>query len=461
LVPLSEVIDLEFAFITDAVMNRTLQSLATLIVLCLAFAAPPHSAVGQDAPPQQPPQQPQSGEDLRKQIGTIIVTPGNGPSLAVADFQARAAGVDAALSTFNQVLWDDLKFAGAAALVGKSLYPKTPLADPAALKPEEWADEPVKADYLAFGSLTGANEATGYLYDVKTKSSLLTSNLKGDVRRMAHEFADQIVKLLTGQDGIATSKIAYVAGREINVMDYDGYGARQFSRDGSIALFPSFSPDGRRLAYVSYRNGYPNIITRSSDGLLLSATQFRATTSSPAISPNGQLAFSSSKDGDSMEIYVSGLDGSGARRLTNTRNAVNISPRWNPRTGREIAFISDRGGAPQVYVMDASGGNERPLLKLGGQMDSPAWSPDGRFIAFTWNGGGGTFNIYLADVASAQVLRLTNEGRNEQPAWSPDGRHLAFQSNRTGRWEIWAMHIDGSEQRQLTRSGGRAPSWAR
>jgi hypothetical protein len=227
MVSLPEVITLNSNFIVEAVMNRTLQSFATLIVFCLALTAlSSRVAVGQDAPPQQPQQPPQqppqteAGEDLRKQIGTIIVTPGNGPSLAVADFQARAAGVDAALSTFNQVLWDDLKFAGAAALVGKSLYPKTPLADPAALKPEEWAEEPVKTDYLAFGSLTGANEATGYLYDVKTKSSLLTSNLKGDARRMAHEFADQIVKLLTGQEGIATSKIAYVAGREINVMDY-------------------------------------------------------------------------------------------------------------------------------------------------------------------------------------------------------------------------------------------------
>jgi TolB protein len=147
--------------------------------------------------------------------------------------------------------------------------------------------------------------------------------------------------------------------------------------------------------------------------------------------------------------------------LTRTRNAVNISPRWNPKTGREIAFISDRGGLPQIYVMDASGGNERPLLNLGGHMDSPAWSPDGRFIAFTWDGGGGGFNIYLADIASGQVIRLTREGRNESPTWSPDGRHIAFQSNRTGRWEIWAMHIDGSEPRQLTRSGGRQPSWSK
>ncbi len=401
-------------------------------------------------------------DELKKQIGTIIVTPGNGPMLAVADFQARAGGLDQAVATFNEVLLADLRFAGIANLVGKSLYPKTRLADPASLKPEEWANDPVKADYVSFGNLLSATDAQGFLYDVKTNSQLLSARLSGgDVRDLAHQFADQIVKMLTGQDGIATSKVAFIANREVHLMDYDGYGARQFSRDGSIALFPSLALDGSRLAYVSYRSGHPNVVVRSLDGLIIGATQFKATTSSPALAPDGRLVFSSSKDGDSMEIYVANGDGSGARRLTTTRNAVNISPRWNPKTGREIAFVSDRGGAPQIYVMSADGTNERPLLSLGGQMDSPAWSPDGRYIAFTWNGGGGSYNIHLADVATGQVLRLTSEGRNENAAWSPDSRHLAFQSNRTGRWEIWAMHVDGSEQRQLTRNGGRSPSWSR
>jgi len=402
----------------------------------------------------------QSQDDLRKQIGTIIVTPGSGPALAVADFQPRATGVDASVATFNEVLWSDLKFAGVANLVGKSLYPKTKLADPASLKYEEWANDPVKSDYLAFGGITSATSAQGFLYDVKTQSQLLTASLSGDARDMAHQFADQIVKLLTGQDGIATSKIAYIANREVFMMDYDGYGARQFTRDGSIALFPALSLDGRRLAYVSYRSGHPNVVIRSEDGLIIGSTQFKGTTTSPSVSPDGRIVFASSKDGDSMELYVTNEDGSNAKRLTRTRS-VNISPRWNPKTGREIAFVSDRGGSPQIYLIGADGTNERPLLSLGGQMDSPAWSPDGRFIAFTWDGGGGSFNICLADIASGQVLKLTREGRNENPAWSPDSRHIAFQSNRTGRWEIWAMHIDGSEPRQLTRTGGRSPSWSR
>ncbi len=424
-------------------------------IICFAATIAIASIYAIDAVAQQ------AQEDLKRQIGTIIVTPGSGPSLAVADFQPRASNVDQVLATFNETLWNDLKFAGISNLVGKSLYPKTRLADPATLRFEEWADDPVKADYVAFGSVNGANIAQGFLFDVKTKEQLLTASLSGGARDMAHQFADQIVKLLTGQDGIAQSKIAYIASREVHLMDYDGYGSRAFTRDGSIALFPSLSPDGKRLAYVSYRSGHPNVVIRGEDGLIIGSTQFKGTTTSPSVGPDGRIAFASSKDGDSMEIYVASGVGSNARKLTRTRNAVNISPRWNPKTGREIAFISDRGGSPQIYLVDADGTSERPLLSRGGHMDSPAWSPDGRFIAFTWDGGGGGFHIHVADVASGQVLKLTREGRNENPAWSPDSRHLAFQSNRTGRWEIWAMHIDGSEPRQLTRTGGRSPSWSR
>jgi TolB protein len=431
---------------------------ASLIFTTLAFVFS-YGAVAfcqQEQPPVQ--------EDLKKQIGTIIVTPGNGPNLALADFVARSAGVDAAVSTFNQVLLADLEFAAVSGIVGKSLNPKTLMADPAALNFEEWGADPVRADYVAFGNLQnsgGSLIADTYLFDIKTKQQLIASRHAGDARRMAHEFADEIVKLLTGRDGIATSKIAYVGGDSIKVSDYDGFNQRTFASDGPIVRFPQYSPDGRYLAYVSYKSGVPNVVVRSADGGIIGGTHFNSTTSSPSISPSGQLAFSSAISGDgSMEIYVSNLDGSNARRLTRTQKAVNISPRWNPRTGREIAFITDRGGSPQIYVMDASGSNQRPLVARGGHADSPSWSPDGRYIAFTY-GGAGSFQVFVADVGSGQLLQLTSQGRNESPTWSPDGRHLAFQSNRTGRWEIWQMHIDGSEQRQLTRGGGRLPTWGK
>lgn len=402
--------------------------------------------------------------DIRKQIGTIIVTPGSGPNLAVADFVARAPGAAAAVRTIDQVLWDDLEFAAVAGLVGKSLNPTSPLADPASLKFEDWSADPAKADYVAFGNIQrgdGATIADTYLFDVKTKQQLIASRHNGDPRRIAHEFADEIVKVLTGRDGIATSKIAYVGGGAIRMMDYDGFNQRSFASDGPLLLFPQFSPDGRYLAYVSYKTGVANIVVRGADGSTVGGTRFNSTTSSPSISASGQLAFSSAiGNNGGMEIYVSNIDGSNPQRLTRTSKAVNISPRWNPRTGREIAFISDRGGSPQIYVMDSSGANQRRLLSRGGDADSPAWSPDGRYVSFTW-GGAGSFQIFVTDVATGQTLQLTSAGRNESPAWSPDGRHIAFQSTRTGRLEIWQMHIDGTGQRQISRGGGRFPTWAK
>jgi TolB protein len=430
----------------------------TLLILFLSLTVPCARTIDarQDAPPP-------AQEDIKKQIGTIIVTPGNGPNLAIADFVSRSSGLDSGLGAFNQVLWADLEFAAVSGLIGKSLYPKSLVPDPASLKFDDWTLDPVRADYVAFGNLHNAAglAADTYLYDVKTKQQLIASRHTGDARRMAHEFADEIVKLLTGRDGIATSKIAYVQGDSIKVMDYDGFNQRGFASDGPLVRFPQFSPDGRYLAYVSYKSGVANIVVRSADGGLVGGTSFNSTTSSPSISPSGQLAFSSALSNDgSMEIYVSNLDGSSPRRLTRTQKGINISPRWNPRTGREIAFISNRGGSPGIYVMDASGANQRPLISRGGHADSPSWSPDGRYIAFTY-GGAGSFQVFVADVASGQLLQLTSQGRNESPSWSPDGRHITFQSSRSGRWEIWQMHIDGSGQRQLTRGGGRLPTWAR
>ncbi len=428
---------------------------AFFLSILLTFAGAVIATAQQEPPATQ--------DDLKKQVGTIIVTPGNGPNLAIADFIARSAGLEAAVKTFNDVLMADLEFAATSGIVGKSLHPQTLVADPASMKFEEWTADPIKADYVAFGNLHSESglAADTYLFDVKTKQQLIASRHTGDPRRMAHEFADEIVKLLTGQDGIATSKIAYVSGDTIKVADYDGYNARTFASDGPTVRFPQFSPDGRHLAYVSFKSGVANIVVRTADGGLIGGTRYSSTTSSPAISPNGQLAFSSAIGGDgSMEIYVSNLDGSNARRLTRTRAAVNISPRWNPRTGREIAFISDRGGSPTVYVMDASGANQRVLIGRGGQADSPSWSPDGRYIAFTY-GGAGSYQIFVADVASGQLLQLTSRGRNESPTWAPDSRHIAFQSNRSGSVEIWQMHIDGSSQRQISRGGGKQPTWAK
>lgn len=412
--------------------------------------------------------------DLRQEIGKIIVTPGSGPSLAIASFVPRTEAAAQAAALLTEVLSQDLDFARVANIVGISLHPANRPAHPEQVDFAAWRADPTRADYLVFGNvalIAGELVIETYLYDIPARNRLYSRQHRFPVaqaRRAAHQIADEIVKTLTGVPGIATSRIAFVSGQgdrsEIYVMDYDGANVRPFTRDGSLALFPAWSPDGRKIAYVSFMKGVPNIYVRSfPDGTLLPFPQFsQGTTISPAFSPDGRwLAFCSSKDSNSTQLYVASLDGSTIRQLTNLRGVIHSSPRWNPRTGRQIAFISNLSGTPQIYIVDADGANLHRVLDRGGFADSPAWSPDGRLLAFAWRPPGASrFDIFLMDVATGQIVQLTDgPGSNESPSWAPNGRHIAFQSNRTGRFEIYLMHIDGTGVRQVTHMGGRSPAW--
>ncbi|PYS42977.1 MAG: translocation protein TolB, partial [Acidobacteria bacterium] len=150
------------------------------------------------------------------------------------------------------------------------------------------------------------------------------------------------------------------------------------------------------------------------------------------------------------------------RRLT-VNKAVDVSPVWNPRTGREIAFTSDRSGSPQIYIMDAEGTNVRRLIEEGGHAVGPAWSSDGQRIAFAWQRSRtSNFDIYIYDLASGRNTQITTDaGDNEKPTWAPDGRHIAFESSRSGTRQIFSMILDGTKVRQLTNTGkNTGPAWS-
>jgi TolB protein len=150
------------------------------------------------------------------------------------------------------------------------------------------------------------------------------------------------------------------------------------------------------------------------------------------------------------------------RRLTVSKG-VDVSPVWNPRTGREIAFTSDRGGSPQIYIMDIEGTNVRRLVQEGGHAVNAAWSPDGQRIAFAWQRSQtSNFDIYIHELATGRNTQITqNAGNNEKPTWAPDSRHIAFESSRRGGRQIFSMIIDGTKVRQLTNTGrNTAPAWS-
>ncbi len=184
---------------------------------------------------------------------------------------------------------------------------------------------------------------------------------------------------------------------------------------------------------------------------------------SPTFSPDGkQMAFSTREvNGIDAGIYISNLDGGQLKNLSN-HAAIDSSPTWSP-TGRQIGFISDRSGSPQLWVMDADGSNVQQLVREGGHCDSPDWSPDGRYITYSWQPSGQwSHQIYVIEVATGRIFQLTSgRGNSENPHWSPDGRHIAFQSSRTGSKQIFVMNADGKNLKQVTAYGiNESPAWS-
>ena len=165
---------------------------------------------------------------------------------------------------------------------------------------------------------------------------------------------------------------------------------------------------------------------------------------------------------DAARDFTTDADGSHVKRITHSVGA-NTSPSWNPKTGQEVAFVSDRGGTPQLYTMDAEGAEAQkvPLPDMGYVID-PAWSPNGQLLAFSWRRPNGNYDLYIMDVATHDLVELTRDaGRNERPSWAPDGRHMVFESTRTGTRQIWSMLADGTSARQLTSAGqNESASWS-
>jgi TolB protein len=399
--------------------------------------------------------------------------------LAVPDAQASGQEVPPqlaeAIRTFNQVLWDDLKFSGHFTLAGKSFYPPRPVVKPEDVNYEAWDALPFKVSFLTAGSLElvgGVLRAELRIIDMKQHSVGFGQRYSGGLdqaRQMAHRWADEIVYRLTaGQSkGIASTRIVYTsrhgAAKEIYVMDYDGFDQRAFTRNGSTNLFPRWAPDNSLITFISSRTGKWEINIHSFvDGSRLPFPMFNSFASNPSISPDGKhLLFSLRTSRGDSDIFVSNLDGSNRRDITNNP-AIDTSPTWSP-SGQQIAFVSSREGAGgQIHICDSDGANIRRIVKEGGIADMPAWSPDGRWLAFHWMPRqSDDFDIYVAEVSSGRIFQLTSDsGSNECPSWAPDSRHLAFQSNRDGSSQIYIMLADGSELRKVTTEGSNtSPSW--
>ncbi len=411
---------------------------------------------------------------------TIIIG-GVTPRFALPDCVPKRAddASRAACKTISEVLRRDLAFEGLFQFVPESLLTAIPPQNPEAPNFEDWKG--IGASHVI---VTRAEVANGelaldlFVYFVNSGTRMVARHYTGkdldNPRLFAHQASDDVMGL-TQYRGVARTRIAFASDRdstkerrtkEIYIVDYDGANPRRVTVNGSLNITPTWTPDGKGIAYVSYRQGSPLIfLARIFEGRSLanlSGEHGDSQAFAPSFSPDGRsLAFASNRSGN-MDVWVASADGSGARRLTTTR-ASDTAPCWSP-TGQEIAFTSDRAGTPQLWIMDADGLNVRRLTTVGNWNDGCAWNPSKQFseVAYTARLEAGGFDIAIMDLASRQVRQITQgRGSCEYPSWAPNGRHLVFSCNRGSRWAITVSDRDGRSLETLSTGPGNnvQPEW--
>jgi TolB protein len=314
---------------------------------------------------------------------------------------------------------------------------------------------PASASLIAGGSSTGS-ELDGKVTDHSGRSAV-AGTYNGDARAKAHAFANDIVQTLTGNKGIAGSRIAFAATRsgrkEIYLADCGGSDIQQLTHDNSISVGPSLSPDGAKLAYTGYKAGYADIyLVNLSNGSRDRIIKFPGTNSGPSFSPSGdRIACTLSKDGN-PELYICGLGGS-AHRLTHTPG-IESSPTWSP-SGDEIIYSYDDHSGPQLYRISASGGSGQRLSTGFNYCTEPDWSPDGAKLAFNVRESG-SFSVAIMDLRGGGARVIAS---GERPVWGPDSRHLIYSDGGV----LYMIDTQTGRKKSIIAGLGRAtePTWSR
>lgn len=449
----------------------------TVLAAAVVLTAQPTSATAtagkqQAATPPQP-----TSVELR-----LTGEPGSPPRLAVPDLLALSPDRETqdAARVISEVLYADLDFEREFALIPRDTYKSIPVASSIDAVPfDRWRE--LGADGVLIGTVQKTPSGVRVemrLYNVRARQSAYGREYTGsgaNPRVYAHTMSDELHDSQRQLRGVAKTKLTFISDRnreavlatvekrdvkEVFIADYDGANPRRITINRTMNLTPSWSPDGRSIAYTSYRSGAPDLlISNIFAGTMESPTRGVGQNWLPAFSPDGsRLAFTSSRDGNS-EIYVINRDGSNLVRLTNSP-AIDSTPTWSP-TGTQIAFTSERRGQPQIFVINVDGTGLRQI-SFESYADRATWSPAPyNEIAFTARTGPG-FDIKILGIASGETRQITfGEGSNESPAWAPNGRHLAFMSTRAGRSQIFTVDRDGRNLRQLTKDGNNTtPNWS-
>lgn len=341
-------------------------------------------------------------------------------------------------------------------------------SDAAGVRYAEWSA--LQAQALTVGNIQtlpgNRLKVSFYLMDVLKQNQLVGMEFEftpAQYRITAHRIADIIYEKLTGEKGVFATKISYVTRTASNytlqVADADGFNPQTMLTSKEPIISPAWSPDGTKLAYVSFEKKKPVIYVQSlSSGQRYVLANFKGNNSAPSWSPDGKrLAIVLSHSANS-QIYTINADGTGLQPITRS-STIDTEPVWAP-DGQTIYFTSDRGGSPQIYRVPAQGGNPQRVTFSGGYNVSPRVSPDGKLLAYIGLIEG-RFRVAVQELTSGQVRVLSDTAKDESPSFAPNSRIILYATSVGGRGTLAAVSADGSVKQRLSESGSnvREPAW--
>lgn len=401
-----------------------------------------------------------AGAHANAQLKVEIAGVGSGQiPIAVAAF----ADEDVAPAQLSAIIRADLERSG----VFKVIDADAVLSDSSNVDFGQWKSR--GADALVVGSVqklaNGSYNVRYKLLDTIKSSELSTLGQTTPARYArlsAHKIADDIYEKMTGTRGAFSTRIAYVNENRpakdyrLEIADADGEGVQVAVRSNEPIISPSWSPDGTKVAYVSFEKRKPVIYVQDLvTGARKIVVNEKGSNSAPAWSPDGtQLAVALSKDGHT-QVYSVNADGGGLRRLSNSKG-IDTEPQWSA-DGQHIYFTSDRSGGPQIYRMSANGGHATRVTFNGSYNISPRVSSDGKTLAWISQRDG--FSLYAMDLASGQEIRLADSAT--EPSFSPNGKYIMYATKGGGRTSLAVVSVDGRVKQRLTTQAGniREPNW--
>jgi TolB protein len=438
----------------DFLMLKTLKKLV-IVVTCILMAVLPQNAFAL--------------------TGDVVGGKINPLPIAITPFLA-GGGAEESSGTLGEVITNNLGRSGYFNPIDPSSFIEQ-ITDFA--QPPRFADwKQIQAKALVTGQVFndgGKIRVEFKLFDVNSQQQIaaqqFTTSPK-NLRRIGHLVSDAIYKALTGIDGYFDTRVVFVdeSGpknkrvKKLAIMDQDGFNARTLTDGGDIVLTPRFSPNSQEVTFMAIGTGTPrvylyNIETRQREIV----GEFDNMSFAPRFSPDGQHVIMSLQDPDgrNSNIYVLDLRSKQTQQLTNTP-AINTAPSYSP-DGSQITFESDRGGAQQVYVMNADGSGQNRISFGNGRYSTPVWSPDGQNIAFTKQAGG-KFAIGVMKPDGSDERILTEGFHNEGPTWAPNGRVLMFfrdSPGENGGSKLFSVDITGYNEQQVPTPGGASdPAWS-